>query len=273
MTNQYNQYSADSSKFKFLTAEQEIELAKRVQNGDEQAREQMANANLRLVMSIAKRYSYGSLSQDDLIAYGNIGLMNAIDKFDPERGNRFSTHAHHWIRQAISRALEEYGQTIRVPSSTIQDVRTYRKKETELAKLGQPHEFADVIKVMGKTVLSEKYIKAGLASTRLSSLSLNKTGGSGGTSHAISIPDPRIDNPLDIVALDDMVQKLHRMLDGATPRDARIVRMRFGIGYDEPMTLDKIAEVVGVTRERVRQIVTAELSRLKLAWNSPLLTA
>ncbi|MBI3307682.1 MAG: RNA polymerase sigma factor RpoD/SigA [Candidatus Omnitrophica bacterium] len=248
-----------------LTPEQEIELAEKVQShnrGSEQARHQMIRSNLRLVIAIAKRYANMGLSFSDLVEEGNIGLMRAVEKFNPERGYRFSTYASWWIKQAIMRALSNQGKTIRIPVYMYDIISKWRRvRDGLMQKFNRLPTRKEIAKVMQVPVQKVKEIEniAGRPSSLNAPVSLD------GTAELIDLiqddasqgPDAQIGEMLK----NERIQKLLVTLD---ERERRILTLRFGLGEHETHTLEAVAQEFGITRERVRQIESTALKKIRL---------
>lgn len=248
-----------------LTPDQEIELAQKIQSkhkGAAQARHQMIRSNLRLVISIAKRYSNMGLSFSDLVEEGNIGLMRAVEKFNPERGYRFSTYGSWWIKQAIMRALSNQGKTIRIPVYMYDVISKWRRvKDGLLQKLNRVPTRKEIAKIMKVPVHKVKEIEniAGRPSSLNAPVSLD------GTAELIDLieddsahaPDVQIGEALK----NERIQKLLEKLDD---RERRILTLRFGLGEADPQTLEEVAQVFEITRERVRQIEAVALKKIRL---------
>ena len=252
-------YLADIAKVPLLSAEQERELGAAVQEGDPEARERMIRANLRLVVSIAKRYRKRGLTLLDLIEEGNIGLVKAVERFDPGAETRFSTYATWWIKQSIRRALIDTAKTVRVPSymvEVISKLKTARGElEAALDRSPSLHELADH---MGYGPDNLKLVKRAMRAIN---------SGDAVSIEAISeardtIEDTRAARPDDAILGAQELARLDDLLGSIDPREADILRLRFGIDEEGPLTLREIGERFAITRERVRQIETRALRKL-----------
>mgnify|MGYP001560213549 FL=1 len=261
MTDSIKAYLKDVRPIALLTAAEEITLAERVQKGDREARDKMIRANLRLVISIAKRYVNLGVPLGDLIEEGNIGLMKGVEKFDPKRGYRFSTYAAWWIKQGVSRAIIDQGKMIRVPVYMNEEILKYRKMVEKLTHhLDRKPRMAEVAKRMKLTV--ERIRELDNAITRMSSL--DAPIGEEGEGQIIDIiEDENVSSP------DSEVEKLFDkerttgFLEMLEERERKIIEMRYGLIDGEAHTLAEIAEELGVSRERVRQIESATLKRIR----------
>lgn len=261
MTDPIKAYLKEVRPIVLLTAEEEIELAKRVQKGDKEARERMIKANLRLVISIAKRYVNLGVPLSDLIEEGNIGLMKGVEKFDPKRGYRFSTYAAWWIKQGVSRAIIDQGKMIRVPVYMNEEILKYKKMVEKLTHhlKRRPH-LAEVAKRMKLTV--ERVRELDNAIARMSSL--DAPIGDEGDGQVIDIiEDENVASP--DVELEKFFDKERTIgfLEMLNERERKIIEMRYGLIDGEPRTLAEIADELGVSRERVRQIEAATLKRIR----------
>lgn len=248
-----------------LTPDQEIDLATKIQaqgKNSPAARHQMIRSNLRLVISIAKRYSNMGLSFSDLVEEGNIGLMRAVEKFNPERGYRFSTYASWWIKQAIMRALSNQGKTIRIPVYMYDIIAKWRRvRDGLMQKLNRVPTRKEIAKIMQVSVQKVKEIEniAGRPSSLNAPVSLDGTAElidliQDDSSHA---PDTQISETLK----NERIQKL---LDYLDDREKKILMLRFGLCEQEPHTLEQVAQHFDITRERVRQIEAAALKKIRL---------
>ena len=244
-----------------LTAAQEKELARRVGQGYSAARDRMARANLRLVVNIARRYVGKGLDLPDLIAEGNLGLLRAVEGFDPSRNTRFSTYAGYWIRQSIQRALINTGKTIRIPASMARRLARWRRAAAELQEgLGRPptqEEVAAHLSLPGRKLnLIEQAI-------RIHNAGPQADAAEDGQTLDATLIDVRVKAPDDALIEADEVRQVLALLGRMGERAATVLRLRFGLDGEEPKTLKEIGERLGLTRERVRQIEREALSALR----------
>jgi RNA polymerase primary sigma factor len=257
-------YLRSIGRVPLLTREDEVRLAKRVEQNDMSAKNALIEANLRLVVSIAKRYTGRGLTLLDLIQEGNLGLIRAVEKFDWRRGFKFSTYATWWIRQAITRALADQSRTIRIPVHMVERMnRVSRARRQLMQKLNReptPDELGELVEMPPKKV--EEILKLGQEP-----VSLEAPVGSeeGDASLGDFIEDSALDRPLEVVANRIRDADLQHVLDSLPWRERRVIELRYGLSADSegPMTLEDIGQEVGVTRERVRQIESKTLAMLK----------
>jgi RNA polymerase primary sigma factor len=255
-------YLKKIGKVRLLTREDEVRLAQRAERNDMSAKNALVEANLRLVVSIAKRYTGRGLTLLDLIQEGNLGLIRAVEKFDWRRGFKFSTYATWWIRQAITRALADQSRTIRIPVHMVERMnRVARVRRALIQKNGReptPEEIGEELEMPAARV--EEALKVGQEP-----VSLETPVGSeeGDASLADFIPDASIDRPLEIVANRLREKDVQAALESLPWRERRVLELRYGLAGEGPMTLEEIGTQVGVTRERVRQIESKTLLKLK----------
>jgi len=264
-----NAYLREINRVPLLSAEEERELALRIQgDGDPEAREHMIRANLRLVVSIAKNYAGRGLSLMDLIEEGNIGLMRAVEKFDPSEETRFSTYATWWIKQAIRRALVNTVKTVRIPSYLVEVITRWRQKGDELEqRLGREpslKELAQALEIDPQNLrVLKRAIRAALNGAGTVSLDAMPAAQE-------TIVDAGMRTPDDVFFERYDIGKLNSLLDSVSEREALILRLRFGLdpAVKEPLTLKEIGKRIGLTRERVRQIEAEALKRLQRLMSS-----
>ena len=252
-------YLREIGKIPLLNAEEELALAKRVVAGDKLAKDQMAEANMRLVVSIAKRYVGRGLDLLDLIQEGNTGLLRAVEKFDPDKGFKFSTYATWWIRQAITRAIADHSRTIRIPVHMVETLnrisRVNRNLVNEIGREPTPEELAQ------RTGVPAKKVRLILESSR-KPLSLETPIGED-SELGDFLEDKSAGSPNESLLNQDLTTQVERALSMLSPKEKEILRLRFGIGEEGEHTLEEVGKRFEVTRERIRQIEAKALRKLR----------
>ena len=254
-------YLKEIGQVKLLSAEEEVELAKRIAAGDQAAKNKLTEANLRLVVSIAKKYSGRGLHILDLIQEGNTGLIRAVDKFDWTKGNKFSTYATWWIRQAITRAIADQARTIRVPVHMVEVINKATRCNRKLVQeLGREPTVEEIAAELNLPV--EKIIEANR--TAADTLSLDTpVGDEEDTSIGSFVEDERTPGPADATSNALLAEALKEILDTLTEREADVLRMRFGMYDGRTHTLEEVGQIFGVTRERISQIENKAIRKLR----------
>ncbi|MBR2397896.1 MAG: RNA polymerase sigma factor RpoD [Clostridia bacterium] len=254
-------YLKDIGKVPLLSTEEEVEIAKKMLDGDEYAKRQLAEANLRLVVSIAKRYVGRGLQLLDLIQEGNMGLMKAIEKFDYKKGFKFSTYATWWIRQSITRAIADQARTIRVPVHMVETInRKTRATRVLLQRLGREPTIEEIAEEMGVSV--DKVLE--IQRIALDPVSLETPIGEEDDTHLGDfIEDEFAVSPTDLVSNQMLKEKLINVLGSLTPREEKVIRLRYGLDDGKPKTLEEVGKEFNVTRERIRQIEAKALRKLR----------
>lgn len=254
-------YLRDIRKIPLLDAKQEVDLARKIQKGDREARNVMIRSNLRLVISIAKRYSNLGVPLSDLIEEGNIGLMKSVDKFDPEKGFRFSTYAAWWIKQGISRAIIDQGKMIRVPVYMNEEILKYKKVTEELThKLKRKPRVGEVAKRLQISVEKVRELEKAIA--KMSSLDA-PIGEEGDGQVKDIIEDQSLVSPDEHLELFFNRERALGFLENLNERERKILDMRFGLSDGNTHTLAEIAQELGVSRERVRQLEAATIKKIR----------
>ena len=254
-------YLKEIGQVKLLTADEEIELAKRVSEGDKAAKDRLTEANLRLVVSIAKKYSGRGLHILDLIQEGNTGLIRAVDKFDYTKGNKFSTYATWWIRQAITRAIADQARTIRVPVHMVEVINKATRCNRKLVQeLGREPTLEEIAAELNLPI--EKIIEANRTAADTISLDM-PVGDEEDTTIGSFVEDDNTPGPVDATSNAMLSEALTEILGTLTEREADVLRMRFGMYDGRTHTLEEVGQIFGVTRERIRQIENKAIRKLR----------
>ena len=254
-------YLKEIGQVKLLTADEEIELAKRVSEGDKKSKDRLTEANLRLVVSIAKKYSGRGLHILDLIQEGNTGLIRAVDKFDYTKGNKFSTYATWWIRQAITRAIADQARTIRVPVHMVEVINKATRCNRKLVQeLGREPTLEEIAAELNLPI--EKIIEANRTAADTLSLDM-PVGDEEDTTIGSFVEDDNTPGPVDATSNAMLSEALTEILGTLTEREADVLRMRFGMYDGRTHTLEEVGQIFGVTRERIRQIENKAIRKLR----------
>lgn len=260
ITDPVRMYLKEIGRIPLLTREQEISLAQRVNNGDPIAKDQLTSANLRLVVSIAKKYIGRGMTFLDLIQEGNKGLIRAVEKYDWTKGFKFSTYATWWIRQAITRAIADQARTIRIPVHMVETinkmVRIQRRLMQDLGREPTPEEIGEQMELPAEKI--REIMKISQKTTSLET----PIGDEEDSYLGDFIPDETQPSPYDATSRRLLKENIDEVLASLSDREARVLKMRFGLGY-KPMTLEEVGKKFGVTRERIRQIEAKALRKLK----------
>ena len=256
-------YLREIGKTALLTREEEVELAERIKNGDKEARAHMIKANLRLVVKIAQDYANYGLPLLDLISEGNIGLMKAVERFDPYKGAKLSTYAAWWIKQSIKRALANQSKTIRLPVHMVDKISKMRRVAMVLSEeLGREPTDEELSEEIGLDRAKLSHLKS--AAQRPASLDA-PIGDDDSTQFGEIIGDEKAQTPLELLSHKNMHMQLDDLLEVLDERERKIVDARFGLGGQKPKTLEEVGHEFGVTRERIRQLQNIALKKLRRA--------
>jgi len=261
----FQQYLRDIAQFPLLTREEEVKLARRIHKGDQEARAEMVRANLRLVVKIARDYANYGLPLLDLISEGNIGLMKAVERFDPKKGGKLSTYAAWWIKQSIKRALANQGKTIRLPVHLVDKISKIRRVSTQMTEeLGREPTDDELAEEIGLSAAKVSALKA--AAVRPTSLDA-PIGEDDSTEFGEIVGDEEAADPFEMLRDKDLRDEVGDLLDLLDDRERRIINSRFGLDGSKPKTLEEVGEKFGVTRERIRQLQNIALRKLRKGLN------
>ena len=260
-------YLREINETNLLSADEEVSLAKRIALGDAEARDHMVRANLRLVVNIARGYSGKGLALQDLIEEGNLGLLRAVEGFDPTMGTRFSTYASYWIKQSIKRSLINCAKTIRVPAYMVELLSKWRRATNRLTDVLRrnptPEEIARSLALPKKKLpIIKKAIQINQANPQSEAVEAGWTLGD-------IVTDERTKNPEDTLLEEDVLNQVREMIDMMDSRESTVLKMRFGLDGESPQTLKEIGQELDLTRERVRQIETQAIARLSNGLKDP----
>src|SRR6266704_5639799 len=256
-------YLQEIGQFSLLTPQQEIELAKKIKKGDTAARERMINANLRLVVTIARDYANFGLPLLDLISEGNIGLTKAVERFDPTKGAKLSTYAMWWIKQSLKRALANQSKTIRVPVHLVDKVAKVRRVSLQMSdELGREPTDEELGEEIG--IASEKVARLKSVGIRPASLDA-PIAENDSTEFAEVIGDDEAQTPFELLRDKNLLGEVEGLLEVLDPREKKIISQRFGLDGGKPKTLEDVARNFGITRERIRQLQNIALAKLSRA--------
>ena len=262
-------YLREIGRFPLLNSEQEVSLARRKDKGDHDAAQKLANSNLRLVVSVAKKYMGRGMTLQDLIQEGNIGLMRAVEKFDHTKGYKFSTYATWWIRQAVTRSIADQARVVRLPVHFVEAIgRMERTRRSLLQELHRDPKPAEIATAMGITV--DKVLD--MLKHKTDTISLETpVGEEGDSTLGDLVEDQTQESPADIATRNLLSDQLRQVLANLGERERRVIEMRFGLEGGEPRTLEEVGREFGVTRERARQMEAIALRKLREPENARLL--
>lgn len=257
-------YLREIGDIPLLSQEEELELAQKAVKGNKKAKDKLAESNMRLVVSIAKKYSGRGLDFLDLIQEGNTGLLRAVEKFDPEKGFKFSTYATWWIRQAITRAIADQARTIRIPVHMVETInKVMRTKRRLTQELNREPSDAEVAEAMGMDAEKIEYVMRIRQDIASLDASVGRDGDDDESVLGDFIEDSERDSPEEATANQILKEQIAEILTTLSEREQKIIRLRFGIGGGRPHTLEEVGNEFSVTRERIRQIEAKALAKLR----------
>lgn len=261
----FQQYLRDIAKYPLLSIDEEVKLAKRIKKGDQKAKAEMVRANLRLVVKIARDYANLGLPLLDLISEGNIGLMKAVERFDPKKGGKLSTYAAWWIKQSIKRALANQSKTIRLPVHLVDKISKMRRVSMQMTEeLGREPTDEELAEEVGLSSSRVSQLKS--AAIRPASLDA-PIGDDDSTEFGDIVGDAEAQDPFELLRDKDLQDEVGDLLDILDERERKIINQRFGLDGSQPKTLEEVGEKFGVTRERIRQLQNIALNKLRKALN------
>lgn len=261
--NPFSMYMKEIGKIPLLTYEQECDLAKKAAAGDKASRAKLVNANLRFVINVAKKYQNNGLEFEDLVSEGNVGLLAAIDHFDVNKGYHFISYAVWWIRQSILKAIGEKGRAIRVPLNRANEIAAISKARSAITEnLSEEQELVEVANMLNMDVQHVREMV--LISREMASLDAEVSGrGDGNVSLGELIEDTNSPQPEEIAMNEELKSEVNTMLDTLKPNESKVLKMRYGIGIEKPMSLKEVGDVCNLTKERIRQIENGALARMR----------
>ena len=256
-------YMKEIGKIPLLTYEQECELAKKAAAGDKASRTKLVNSNLRFVINVAKKYQNNGLEFEDLVSEGNVGLLTAIDHFDVNKGYHFISYAVWWIRQSILKAIGEKGRAIRVPLNRANEIAAISKARSTITEnMSEEQELTEVANMLNMDVQHVREMV--LISKEMASLDAEVSGkGNGNVSLGELLEDTNSPQPEEIAMNEELKSEVNNILDTLKPNESKVIKMRYGIGIEKPMSLKEVGDVCNLTKERIRQIENGALARMR----------
>lgn len=261
--NPFSMYMKEIGKIPLLTYEQECELAKKAAAGDKASRTKLVNSNLRFVINVAKKYQNNGLEFEDLVSEGNVGLLTAIDHFDVNKGYHFISYAVWWIRQSILKAIGEKGRAIRVPLNRANEIAAISKARSTITEnMSEEQELTEVANMLNMDVQHVREMV--LISKEMASLDAEVSGkGNVNVSLGELLEDTNSPQPEEIAMNEELKSEVNNILDTLKPNESKVIKMRYGIGIEKPMSLKEVGDVCNLTKERIRQIENGALARMR----------